>query len=197
MSQLEPHTLDALDSTACGLRVEFFRHRGRWAHRLWAIEQQASAALLESIEGDDSQAFPPSPALQQLAFQDVGPCQVALLVGMAGQNHWSVGVEPQPDNLALRLDVACRNQPGQVGRLGSAYRALAPWSWAGPEPTRWLQTRRGDVVYRLVPALVDQTNPLQLHQLDDGQLDLHIQVQQASRTQRWCYEFQRVMCRST
>ena len=69
VSEAEVQILDAVDPQGCGLRVEFFRVGPRWAHRLLAVEEQALRPLLESVEGDQQQFFPPSPALQQLAFQ--------------------------------------------------------------------------------------------------------------------------------
>ena len=153
MCQAEVRILDAVGPQGDGLRVEFFRIGRRWAHRLCGVEQYRSRPLLQSVEGDEHQSFPPSPALQQLELQQHAGLSVALLIGMAGSNHWSLGVEAFPESGRVRLDVACRNQPGGRGHLGSTYQMLLPWHVR--ETDRPVAVTEG-FRYRLVPQPVNQ-----------------------------------------
>jgi hypothetical protein len=50
---------------------------------------------------------------------------VALLVGMAGGNHWSASVESDPASQRLTFDVACRVHGHMSGPLASSYRRLS------------------------------------------------------------------------
>ncbi len=84
--------------------------------------------MLASEEGSDQDEWPPSPPLQQLHVEDrAGGGRVALLVGMAGQSHWSLSVEALPALRQLVFDAACRlggSADSRSGRLGSGYRAM-------------------------------------------------------------------------
>jgi hypothetical protein len=104
------------------VRLRFFWRGDRYAHRLELADWPEGDVGLESLEGDAGDAWPPSPALQQLSVQqgDGGqPC--ALLLGMAGKSHWSMSVEARAST--LWFDVACRLQQ-QPDRLGSSYRVV-------------------------------------------------------------------------
>ena len=110
--------------SAGGLRVEFSREGDRYAHAIYLLEGDAEICVLESVEGDAADGWPPSPPLQALEFEkwtDGG--RLALLVGMAGRNHWSVSAELDPDEDQVVCDVACRLQeaPDEPGDLRSSY----------------------------------------------------------------------------
>lgn len=126
-NQTQVAAFNALDPRGCGFRVEFFRTADRYGHRVLAATSRSAAELWESIEGDASQTWPASPALQALNIDQVnkqgGP---AALVGMSGGAHWSLSVERMvvPGEVQLVFDAACRAKtlPEQITsryRLGS------------------------------------------------------------------------------
>ncbi len=190
MSQPELRVLESVDPRGSGLRVEFFRVGCRWAHRVLGVEKGDLVPLLESVEGDDSQSFPPSPALQQLVLEerDTGLI-VALLVGMAGKNHWSVCAEQLPGTCGIRFDVACRNQPGGAGQLSSRYRALAPWRIAAGADAPSAEV--GGNRYSLSAPCVRSPEAASRILLHEGQILLQPSVISDAGTQRWCYELGR------
>lgn len=107
---------------AGGLRIVFHRRADRWAHTVQAFSGGEFRTLLESIEGDASDPWPPSPPLQQLHFEErPGGQRVALLVGMAGTSHWSSSVVLDPRRGEAEVEVACRLR-ATPRRLGSRYR---------------------------------------------------------------------------
>lgn len=79
--------------------------------------------LLESIEGDSTEDWPASPAIQECTIESRTTGDVALLVGMAGKSFWSISIHFEADSLVF--DVACRHQ-APPAFLGSSYRVLAP-----------------------------------------------------------------------
>jgi len=133
----------------CGqLAVQFTRADDRYGHRIELLLGGRPTPLLESVEGSPEDDWPPSPPLQQLHTESreatyptrlgsshAGPLPeregvrtaqtVALLVGMAGRSHWSLGVETVAGTKesGMQFDVACRLRSA-AGRLASRYRVL-------------------------------------------------------------------------
>ena len=122
------------DTAGRRLKVRFFQQADRYAHSVWWVDGDSETILLESVEGDDRAAWPPSPPLQQLTVEDrPDGGRVLLLVGMAGTSHWSLSVEPHPSDPAFLFDVACRIK-GECRRLGNQYRCHArPAAPRGPQ----------------------------------------------------------------
>jgi hypothetical protein len=107
------------------VRLCFVWSGDRYAHRLEVTDDGQEPSCFESLEGAPGEAWPPSPALQQLSFQPgASGGQCALLVGMAGKSHWSLSVEANESSLVF--DVACRVQQSPEW-LGSSYRV----AWLG------------------------------------------------------------------
>jgi hypothetical protein len=185
VSEADHRTLDAIGPAGHGLRVEFVRIGSRWAHRIWAVQPEASVVLLESVEGEDDQAFPPSPALQQLALQTVASGRVAMLLGMAGQNHWSLAVESCVDSPRVRFDVACRNQPSADAQLGSTYRPQVSWRLA---EGGLLVAETPQPGYELALQCSGHTNRAELSRTTTGLVELQVMADAKTATQRWCYE---------
>jgi hypothetical protein len=106
------------------LRVTFHWRGDRYGHR---VERQTAGkwqVVLESREGSPDEAWPPSPVLQTLHIERRATGPVALLVGKAGQSHWSASIEPLSNQAGFQFDIACRvQQPLQ--QLGSAYQSAA------------------------------------------------------------------------
>ncbi|MEX2141138.1 MAG: hypothetical protein WD894_17865 [Pirellulales bacterium] len=104
------------------LRLKFDWRGDRFGH---LIEQHIAGewqVVLESLEGLPDEDWPPSPVLQGLHIEHRSTGAVALLVGKAGQNHWSASIEPLSNQGGFQFDIACRvQQPPQ--RLGNEYRS--------------------------------------------------------------------------
>jgi hypothetical protein len=110
-----------------GLQVDF-RFRGdRFSHVVSLIGRgESPIALLESVEGTATEAWPPSPPLQSLNIESLPDGRrVALLVGMAGRGHWSASIETLPHPAGFLFDIACRTT-GSEGKLASTYRLATP-----------------------------------------------------------------------
>ncbi|MHB8972938.1 MAG: hypothetical protein ACYC3X_08485 [Pirellulaceae bacterium] len=120
--------LETVGADGIGLRLAFCRLAGRIAHRVALVLGSELHWLLASVEGDERQAFPPSPPLQQLAFTELGGGRrAALLIGMAGRNHWSLSAEAGADERLIRWEVACRAPQADCPALGSVYQMLGSW----------------------------------------------------------------------
>ncbi len=105
------------------LRLTFRFERDRFVH---AIERRTAdrwEPLWTSREGDDSQDWPASPALQEIAPHESSDGAVLLGVGKAGRSHWSIVFETPVAGADFRFDVACRIGAA-VGPLGSSYDAV-------------------------------------------------------------------------
>jgi hypothetical protein len=122
------------------LRVHFIRTGDRWAHcirsdgAVWAFHAKFLEASLLSWEGTAEEDWPPSPPFQSLELHTVpGGPQLAMLVGMAGGNHWSASIEADEAGERVFFDIACRiaNEPQW---LGSSY-ALPPFASSSPQPS--------------------------------------------------------------
>ena len=117
--------IEAIGPNGRSLRVEFIWKGDRYAQLVSLIDARGAAKpLLESIEGTAHDAWPPSPPLQNLTIEiHPGDNRVALLLGMAGDAHWSASIEATADKAALVFDVACRHS-ASPGALGSRYHRL-------------------------------------------------------------------------
>jgi len=121
-SQFAIQVLDATDPTGLTLRIEFVRLDDRYGHVISVVEPDGQVhTILESVEGTAADDWPASPPLQNLSIEELTPGRrVALLVGMAGRNHWSASIEPVRGQAAIVCDIACRAATS-VGPLGSTY----------------------------------------------------------------------------
>jgi hypothetical protein len=114
-----------MDSQVLGerLQVRFDWIGDRYEHSVLAHCGDGSVVALRSAEGTSLESWPASPPLQQLSFLDLPDSRrVALLVGMAGQSHWSLSVTSGPDELVF--EAACRVNK-RPERLCSEYREMA------------------------------------------------------------------------
>lgn len=104
-------------------RLSFQRRADRYGHCIEVSRNGEFRGVLESHEGTPDDAWPLSPPLQELHWEQRGDVHVALLVGRAGRSHWSLSVEAAAE--AIVFDAACRvSEPPQW--LGSTYRLLQP-----------------------------------------------------------------------
>ena len=125
MSELQH--IESIGTDATGLRASMEWRNDRFVHVIdWFAGEQAFR-LLESVEGSDEEPWPPSPALQQLSVeQRTQSRQVGLMVGMAGNSHWSMSIENDNAERSLVFDVACRVADEKAGSLGTTYRSTVP-----------------------------------------------------------------------
>ena len=104
------------------LLVRFTQRPDRVSHSLFRQVGDELALLLESVEDEDLRDWPSSPPIQEYHFQQIEKeRKVVFGVGMAGQSHWSMTVEPAGDPTSMVFDIACRIQQSPQ-RLGSRYR---------------------------------------------------------------------------
>jgi hypothetical protein len=110
-----------------------FRRLGdRFAHAIERLQGENWAPILESLEGGPDDAWPPSPPLQELHFEDRPEGRrLALLVGRAGASHWSLSVEWDPLGARFSFDAACRVRSAPAW-LGSRYRLMSAAAVGGP-----------------------------------------------------------------
>lgn len=114
--------LEAVGRDGRGLRVAFIWDEDRFGHEISCLEGRVATVCLTAELGRDQDPWPASPALQQLSLEELQPGRPsALLLGMAGQSHWSQCVEADPATTSLTFDVACRVQR-KPQWLGSRYR---------------------------------------------------------------------------
>lgn len=104
------------------LRLMFARDGDRIGHLILHVGHSAERPILWSVEGDPAEDWPASPPFQSLHVErppETPPR--ALLVGMAGQSHWSASIEADPVSGRLHFDMACRVRTPNVARLGVEY----------------------------------------------------------------------------
>jgi len=170
------------------LRVEFVRHGDRYGHRLVAVDKDGRELLmLDSVEGNATDPWPPSPPLQSLSIETLPDGRrVALLVGMAGRGHWSASIEALPDAAAFVFDIACRSAEGEPA-LASSYRLAAPSAaklfMAADETWIEAQCEQRDVV--ISPA-GEVAAPCALKMLDNASFAI-APLPQKGTTIRWKY----------
>ena len=127
------HVLTATGPSGVWLRVSFVWWVDRFGHVISVARAgKHPIAVLHSIEGDAQDAWPASPPLQSVSVEKVAEYRpAALLVGMAGQSHWSASIEAVRGRAALVFDVACR-LGGLPGDLSSRYSVEAGQIVSGP-----------------------------------------------------------------
>ncbi len=110
-------------------RLVFDRTADRWRHALEINIGGWWQRVLESVEGNADDHWPPSPPLQSLHEMPAATGQRSVvLLGAAGTSHWSVSVTEtglpgalvRENSIAFHFDVACRT-PVRPHWLGSSY----------------------------------------------------------------------------
>jgi hypothetical protein len=158
-----------------GLRITFTRLADRFGHAIALVNGDMLTPLLESIEGQSDDAWPPSPPLQELHIeQRAGGVQVALLVGRAGRAHWSASIALDPQARRVEFDIACRTRE-PAARLGGGYRLPQTVAELTDSRARWstspaarlevvakgesLATFRADTPDQLAIAISSESGP--------------------------------------
>ena len=168
MSELKH--LEAIGPDATGLRTSMEWRNDRFAHVVDWVAGDQVFRLLESVEGSEEDCWPPSPALQDLSVeQRTQSRQVGLMVGMAGNSHWSISVENDPPQRLLIFDVACR-VAGDPGPLGSQYKSRVPIKIIDPIE----KIAECSVAGRKCYIQIESTGRGEVDQLDVKGLDVNI-----------------------
>ena len=118
----ETQVIEAIGSDDTGLRATLAWVEDRYVQYIDWVAGTQTFRLMESVEGTADDVWPPSPVLQTLSVENRSQQrQVALMMGMAGKNHWSVSIENDPQERKLTFDVACRIAEAS-SKLGTQYR---------------------------------------------------------------------------
>ena len=119
--------MNALGSKVLGrvatksLRATFLAIDRRVGHCIEMVRNGEFQTVLVSQEGNDSEQWPASPALQSVHVEKHNEDDVAFLVGMAGRNHWSASVKADSKLDRIVFEIACRIASEPLW-LGSTYR---------------------------------------------------------------------------
>jgi hypothetical protein len=177
------------------LSLVFERRGDRLAHAIWLkplngngqqTGEPPTLLLLESVEGSSDDHWPASPPLQSLSIESFVPgTSVALLVGMAGNSHWSASIEPCREPTGFLFDLACRTT-ASAAFLGSTYR-LADGMEASPlaDVPHSAMFTCGDKRLRLLPEPAGAYPPPAIT-IHGNQLRLQAATS-THRTIRWKY----------
>lgn len=100
------------------------------------FDAPAETSLLASRAGAADDPWPASPPFTGAHVERRGASQVAFLVGLAGDSHWSASVEIDELTGTLNFDLACRAR-SRPQWLGSSYRLLAATADESSVALRW------------------------------------------------------------
>lgn len=97
--------------SGANLKLVFEHQADRWVHRLVLTDEETETIVLQSLEGNAEQLWPPSPPLQDASHHSLATGEAVLAVGMAGKSHWSASFSI--DDGMILADLACliKNQP--------------------------------------------------------------------------------------
>lgn len=186
---MRSETLDATAADGRVLRVEFVWRGDRFGHVLSMGDDVGPfIPLMESVEGDAGDASPPSPPLQSLSLETLPDGRrVALLVGMAGRNHWSASIEPIAGTAALEFDLACKTS-GLSCELASNYRIVANEvaSLFAAADSSWIECRPTSGA-ALVFSTKQLAVPASLQVLSASTCAVRALNRPTAATARWCY----------
>lgn len=124
--------LSAIEANGKGVQVRFFRQEDRYRHAVDAVVRGRIIPLLESVEGDSSHTWPPSPPFRDLQCHS-GAGSTVFFTGAAGTSHWSASIQVTSDSLSfepcthLLFEVACRFRLSPQW-IGSSYRVLGDYA---------------------------------------------------------------------
>ncbi|MCU0876466.1 MAG: hypothetical protein MUF06_01555 [Pirellulaceae bacterium] len=186
--------LEALDANGRGLRVSFVWWADRFGHVVSIVSSDEQIeTVLNSHEGDASDAWPPSPPLQSLSVEYLGDGRsAALLVGMAGKSHWSASVEAVSGRPSIVFDIACRVGDSKV-KLASRYRVAAGdvVSPRGEKDRSSIEIEAESGRIRIVREVVPAAE-VQLRLPDEGDITIRPRVtgKPESATVRWKYRIE-------
>lgn len=187
------------------LHLEFVRGGDRFSQVLSLADSAGQTTpIWRSVEGAATDAWRPSPPLQNLSIEALPDGRrVALLVGMAESDHWSASIEAPPRQAAFIFDIACRTtQPATM--LGSTYQWAAPGDFglrahphrteivarvarmAGPWECGWIEARSGCRA-AVFAASDDAPTASLLQMVGSATFAIRPRGERNQRTVRWKY----------
>lgn len=99
-----------------GLGLWFCYAVDRWRHELLLPGPNGWTATCASLEGEPHDVIPPSPAFQDLRFENIGPATVEFqLLGQAGQGTYAAAIRFDGAAETIAFDIFARS-----GREGAA-----------------------------------------------------------------------------
>jgi hypothetical protein len=178
-------------------QIRFVRHGDRWAHTIGVVLGDRLLPLLASIEGNEVDLWPPSPPLKDFHLHDANGSTTAMLVGMAGNSHWSVTVQLADGDPAVKFDIACRiknelpdtdDARKRVSPLSSSYRTMV---CPAPESNQAATLMLDDLSIRVSsePVAGNEDTPAAVITTGDNSLQI-VALPDAAvlpRTVRWKY----------
>lgn len=182
-----------------GMRIGFHWHRDRVAHTVGVLDGPRLDPFLASREGTPDELWPASPPFQEVHVEQHEGRQVALLVGRAGQCHWSGSVEIDPEAAAVHFDIACRLKGAMVRRsenddllpiARSAYQSMMTPTCDGEGTVR---VANGCAVLAIASVAVeDRSAPATMAVADSGfQIWIPPSIDPQPGTLRWRYTISR------
>jgi hypothetical protein len=153
--------LDVLDSHNAGFRVEFSWRGDRYGHRILGVWADRTIPLLESVEGDEKNSWPPSPPFQQV-HRELRPGEgvgaVLLATGMADGSFWSGSFFGTRDIrwALLQISVACRFKKPPIW-LGITYQVKEgiSASQSSEDFGITLRTEKDEIVFSIGSAPIE------------------------------------------
>jgi hypothetical protein len=105
------------------IEVECYELDDRVGHAVYVLlSDDRRVLVMTSVEGDSSQADPPSGVMQEIVSEAacVGKAPVLMGLGSAGKSTWSCSIEADATIESVAFDFACKSRSAKW--LGSTYR---------------------------------------------------------------------------
>ncbi|WP_145057827.1 hypothetical protein [Adhaeretor mobilis] len=165
--------VQSLNPQGVGVRVEFAQLADRYCHKIYVVDGEQSVLVMESedlgsedLESEHGDSVGSAcPAYQDLNVQEIADRPVAALVGMSGDCHWSLIVEPttEPEQTGILFDAACRMKAA-VGSVRSVYKMALDAELGKSETTHEIDTPLGKLalVAQQIKEDAEGTPPLEV-----------------------------------
>jgi len=200
-----------------GLRVRFRRASDRFEH-IVDLAGQPEEGAMRSIEGSSTEAWPASPAIQQLSTEQIEGATMLMGVGGSGTSHFSLSVRcaTSSDGMpSIHFDWAARltkasmatwlsqseseqppesqdNHSSDTERidLGSEYAMSRPWSVEVEPPARLIEIP--ETVPAKDPHAASESVSGGMPPADGkGRIRVEAEIQPGEQTVRWSYRIGR------
>ena len=188
-SKEKSHSIEAINQDGVGLFVGFTWHKDRFGHVISLVQGDELTPLFVSIEGGYDPEWPTSPPLQDASVEQRGARQMALLVGQAGDSHWSVSADADPGDVSVTFDVACRMKE-HPSAICSRYACLLD-NKSMPDFDRdkiWWKYQVKGVCVAVERLLYDQFPPTEMPATEQGfEVNACVDQEPFPKTIQWSY----------
>ena len=120
---VQQHQLESASLDEAKLVVRFTFDADRFRTSLLLVTASDERVLLRSLEGDASEAWPPSGPLQEVVPEAANDKPFLAGVGRGGKSHWSI-IATTTDEAGIEFDMACRVKV-DPDFVGSTYELVA------------------------------------------------------------------------